>query len=101
MTLRLRLARRLRFLADRIDHRSAPRCTGYSFTFEDGYGIRFRDDGRGCPIWHLGEEAYERAHDEADSARSLDDAHVSVHPRLGHGTVSTPASDRHSNPAKA
>lgn len=95
MTLRFRLARRLRFLADRIDHRSAPRCTGYSFTFEDGYGIRFRDDGRGCPIWYLGEDAFERAHDEADSAR------VSAHPRLGHGTVSTPASDRHSRPAKA
>src|ERR1700678_3076432 len=61
-----RLARRLRDLADRIDHDGAPKIMGYSFTFEDREGIRFRDDGRGCPLAYLGNADYERAHDEAD-----------------------------------
>lgn len=38
----------------------------YSFTFEDHEGIRFRTDGRGCPLWYLGDADYDRAHDEAD-----------------------------------
>ncbi len=61
-----RLAWYLRCLADRIDHAGAPKGMSYTFTFEDREGIRFRDDGRGCPLWYLGEGDYERAHAEAD-----------------------------------
>lgn len=67
MTLAARLARRLRFLADRIDPSGAPRQTGWSFTFEQGTGIVFRQDGVGCPIWYLGMDSYARAHHEADT----------------------------------
>lgn len=55
----------LRRVADRLDPAGAPRAMGFSFTFERGEGIRFRDDRRGCPIWYLGDDDYERAHDEA------------------------------------
>lgn len=34
------------------------------FTFEDGLGVVFRDDGRGCPVWYMAQD-YDRAHDEA------------------------------------
>ncbi len=61
-----RLAWYLRCLADRIDHEGAPQGLSYSFTIESGEGIRLRDDGRGCPLWYLGDEDYERAHAEAD-----------------------------------
>lgn len=61
-----RLAWWLRCLADRIDPDGAPRHMSYSFTFEDREGIRFRDDGKGCPLWYLGRDSYERAHAEAD-----------------------------------
>jgi hypothetical protein len=60
-----RLARWLRDLGDRIDPAGAPKGTGYSFTVEPGRGIRFRLDGRGCPLWYLGDADYGRAHDEA------------------------------------
>ena len=60
------LARWLRALADRVDPDGAPRHMSYSFTFEDREGIRFRDDGKGCPLWYLGRDSYERAHAEAD-----------------------------------
>lgn len=56
----------LRRLADRIDYANAPKAIGTSFTFECGEGIRFRDDRRGCPLWYLGDDDYQRAHDEAD-----------------------------------
>lgn len=65
MTARARVAWWLRCWADRLDPDSAPRALGMSFTFEDRTGIVFRDDGRGCPLWHLGHADYERAHDEA------------------------------------
>lgn len=68
MTLTLRLARLMRRWADRLDYPGAPKCTGYSFTFEHEQGIRFRDDGRGCPLWYLGDADYERAHTEADAS---------------------------------
>lgn len=68
ITIRRRLARRLRFLADRIDYSGAPKAMSWTFTFEDGEGIRFRDDGRGCRLWYLGDADYERAHTEADTA---------------------------------
>lgn len=34
------------------------------FTFEDGLGVVFRDDRRGCPVWYMAQD-YDRAHDEA------------------------------------
>jgi len=63
-----RLAWRLRCIADRIDPLYAPRSMSYTFTFEDGEGIRFRDDQRGCRLWYLGEPDYVHAHSDADSA---------------------------------
>jgi hypothetical protein len=64
---RQRLARRLSFLADRIDPDGAPRALGWAFTREDRGGLVWRD-GRtqGCPVWHLGKEDYDRAFTEAD-----------------------------------
>lgn len=65
-----RLAKWLRTMADRIDDRGAPkRFGGHSFTFETGEGVRFRDDGKGCPLAYMNARDYERAHDEADSNR--------------------------------
>lgn len=61
----------LRRLADRIDPVNAPRAIGQSFTFEQGWGLRFRDDGRGCPLWYLSEADYARAHDEADVREAI------------------------------
>lgn len=61
----------LRTYADRIDHRGAPKYINWSFTFEHGEGIRFRDDGQGCPLLYYGDDDYERAHNEADSAEKL------------------------------
>jgi hypothetical protein len=58
----------LRRWADRISYETAPRAIGHSFTFEDREGVRLREDGRGCPLWYLGEDDYERAHTEADTA---------------------------------
>ena len=65
--LRKRIGWRLRCIADRIDPDHAPRGLGYSFTFELREGIRFRQDGKGCPLWYLGEADYERAHLESDT----------------------------------
>lgn len=58
----------MRKWADRIDDRGAPHALGYSFTFETGEGILFREDGKGCKLWYLGEAEYEKAHTQADSA---------------------------------
>jgi len=57
----------MRRIADRIDYDGAPKATGWSFTFEAGEGVRFRDDGRGCCLWHLGGDEYNKAHTQADS----------------------------------
>jgi hypothetical protein len=57
----------LRRLADRIDHAGAPKAISWSFTYEEGQGIVFRQDRLGCPLWYLGDEDYERAHSEAGS----------------------------------
>ena len=62
------LARFLRRLADRIDHAGAPKLMHWSFTFETGRGIVFREDRKGCPLAYLGDADYERAHAEADCA---------------------------------
>ena len=59
------LAKRLRLIADRIDYAGAPKAMSWSFTFEDGEGIRFRQDGRGCRLWYLSDRDYERAHSES------------------------------------
>lgn len=58
----------LRRTADRISPESCPRNIHWSFTFEHEEGVRFREDGKGCPLWYLGEGDYERAHTEADTA---------------------------------
>lgn len=67
------VARWMRRIADRIDHRGAPKALGWSFTFEDKQGIRFRDDGRGCRLWYLGDDDYTRAHSEADTDHAIVD----------------------------
>jgi hypothetical protein len=59
----------LRRIADRIDHHGAPKLIGWWFTFEEGRGIVFRDDGRGCRLAYLGDEQYELAHDQAGPVR--------------------------------
>ncbi len=64
-----RLANWLRTFADRIDYHGAPKLTGFTFTFETGEGIRWRHDGKGCPVAYLGDVQYERAHTEADCNR--------------------------------
>jgi hypothetical protein len=68
-SVRQRLARRLRFLADRIDYDGSFRHMSAvsGFTFEEGVGIVFRDDGRGCPLWYRNPD-YDRAHDEAGTS---------------------------------
>lgn len=69
MIIRVRawIGRRLRRLADRLDVHGAPRHTGMSFTIEHKRGWVLREDGRGCPLWYLGEDDYELAHTQADT----------------------------------
>ncbi len=70
-TARQRLAWRLRMLADRISPDTGPRAMSYSFTFEPGRGIVFREGERqGCPLWLMAED-YDRAHDEADTEHTV------------------------------
>ena len=64
--LRRWVAYQMRRWADRIDLEGAPKRLGYSFTFERGVGIKFRDDHRGCPLWRYGDDGYDRAWTEAD-----------------------------------
>lgn len=66
--MRERIGWWLRRLADRIDHPHAPKGIGWSFTFEEGRGIVFNDQRRGCPLWYLDDAAYERSHTEAGSS---------------------------------
>lgn len=56
------LARLLRRIADRLDHRGAPKATHLSFTFEPGRGLVVNEDGRGCRLWYLGDDEYAKAH---------------------------------------
>lgn len=60
-----KLAWWLRCAADRIDRAHAPKATHWHFTFERGVGAVFNEDSRGCRLWYLGDEDYERAHAEA------------------------------------
>lgn len=62
-----RLAWWLRCLADGIDHAGAPKLTHWTFTFELHEGARFREDGKGCRLAYLGDEEYDKAHDQADN----------------------------------
>lgn len=55
----------LRRVADRLDPSNAPRQTSCSFTFEPGRGLVFHEDGRGCPIYYVGQDDYARAHNPA------------------------------------
>jgi hypothetical protein len=60
-----KLAKLLRRLADRLDHRGAPKLIGWSFTFEEGVGIVFHPDRTsGCPLAYLGDDDYQKAHRE-------------------------------------
>lgn len=54
----------LRRIADALDPAGAPRSTGMSFTFEPYTGLVIRRDGKGCPLWYLGRDDYERAYAE-------------------------------------
>lgn len=65
--IRERIGWRLRRIADRIDPANTPRGIGYSFTFELNEGIRFRTDGKGCPLWYLSDADRDRAHLESDT----------------------------------
>lgn len=93
--IRARIGRRLRFLADRIDRAGAPRASHITFTFEERTGIVFREDGRGCRVWHLSDADYEKAHDEAGPVAD-GNAETWLPQRLPAGTVLT---GRHSEPA--
>ena len=64
--MKRRLAYQMRKYADRLDHAGAPKYTHWTFTFERGRGLVFREDGKGCPVTYYGDDDYERAHDEAD-----------------------------------
>jgi hypothetical protein len=63
--LRAFIGHHLRTIADRIDYAGAPKGSHITFTFEERTGIVFRDDGRGCRVWHLSDADYEKAHTEA------------------------------------
>lgn len=66
--MRRRIGYLLRRFVDRIDHEGAPRhLSSYSFTFERGEGIRWREDGKGCRLAYLHPEDYARAHSESDT----------------------------------
>jgi hypothetical protein len=60
-----RLARLLRRLADLLDYDGAPRPTRWSFTYEEGRGAVFWENGPGCLLWYVGEAEYVKAWDEA------------------------------------
>lgn len=73
----------LRRIADRLDPHNAPRAIGHRFTFEHKEGIRFRDDGKGCPLWYLGDDDFERAHSEADTKHVRVDWATMTHEWVG------------------
>lgn len=77
----------LRRPADRIDHAGAPKAIGWSFTFERGVGIRFREDRHGCPLWYLGDDSYARAHAEADTEHPVVDWAAAAGRRPGRNVV--------------
>ena len=61
----------LRRTASRLDPDNAPTPTGYSYTHErrgprDTHLV-WRDDGRGCPVWYIGDADLNRSFTEADT----------------------------------
>ena len=68
MTARTRIARRLRYAADRIDHSTGPRAIGAHFNIVEGvglvitqtFGIPVNPRAPGCPLWFM-QEDYDRA----------------------------------------
>jgi hypothetical protein len=68
--IRARIGAWMRKWADRIDYAGAPKITHWTFTFERGKGLVFREDGRGCMVAYLGDAEYDKAHAESDTARS-------------------------------
>ena len=95
--MRARVGWWLRRLADRVDYRHAPKGTHWTFTFELHEGIRFREDGRGCRLWYLDDDEYERAHTESDSAKAEAQRNIDLYGLCGCGwprrTVMTPTPD--------
>jgi hypothetical protein len=105
MISRQRSGEWLRRLADRIDHHGAPKVTNWTFTFELGNGLVFRQDGRGCPVAYLGDDEFEKAHSEAvypaprswdwawltsedaQAARPADGGRAAMAPAARHGLV--------------
>ncbi len=73
-----RLAVLLRHLADRIDHAGAPKLTHWSFTSEQGAGLVFNQEHRGCPVACLGDGDYARAHDEAHDNQCCGDVQAHI-----------------------
>lgn len=72
--MRTWLADLMRKYADRLDYAGSPKCTGWSFTFENRRGIVFREGTRqGCPLWYLGDADHQRAHSEADTDHAIVD----------------------------
>lgn len=63
--MKKQLAAWFRKHADRLDPDGAPRRTGWSFTFEENWGIVFNEQDRGCPLYYLGRQDYELAHSQA------------------------------------
>jgi hypothetical protein len=55
---------------------------GWSFTYEEGVGIQFHDDDRGCGLWYLGDAEYERAHAPAGQRRVLSLRRIVSHRRV-------------------
>ena len=71
--MRPRIGRLLRRIADRIDYAGAPKSVGLSFTFESRRGAVLhgefgvnRADSKGCPLYYLGGDDYNRAWTDAD-----------------------------------
>ena len=92
--LRAFIGHRLRTIADRIDYAGAPKASYITFTFEERTGIVFRDDGRGCRVWHLSDADYEKAHAEAGPV-DRSEAEAWLPQRVPAGTVLT---GRHREP---
>lgn len=55
----------MRRQADRLDSDGATKVTSYTFTYERGIGVVFREDGRGCPVSYQGEHQLDLAGEQA------------------------------------
>ena len=77
--MRVKIGWWLRCLADRIDHENAPKVSQWTFTWEDGIGAVFHNEGistkghKGCRLLIESDAEYEKAHTDADNhARWMD-----------------------------